>query len=176
VLIGAGSSLQIQRHDPLGGLLIGLGVILWGLDGVETGEWRMPRAPQGWITHFGWSARLRGAATALLGSTVATAGAMELSRPGGWEQFVGEPAGKGIFVRGVGLMGVLKSRILLVSRLEGVESRALRYVLTLLVRFLGMILLLVSGATIVVGILRLTTPHSLEGIGRLVFSWLASRQ
>ena len=82
---GIGPKFGISHPEPVALFIIGIGIILIGMDGIFTA-----RSTEGAgvmrITHYGWSARLRGAGFALLGLVIAASSMIEFTGKGNWEK------------------------------------------------------------------------------------------
>jgi len=157
--IGVGPKFGLTRPEPISGLIIGAGMMLIGLDGVFSG-----RSTEGYgvtgTAHYGMSARLRGAAFALLGAVICFGSLVEVSGQGNWQALLVGWRGRGVIALTIGLFGVLGSGLLFADKPRGSNWLALPG------RIAGALLLPLSLIAIIVGGLMIVSPNVAESLAR----------
>lgn len=154
-LIGAGESIGLPRPVPFGSLVIGIGVVMVGLDGIVSG-----RSTEGYgvtgVTHYGWSARFRGMGFALMGLVIIAGSLAELSGEGNWQRLLDTQTGHGSIALVLGLFGVIGSGMLMAEKPRGSTLLALPG------RIAGALLLVLSLIAIAAGLLMIVAPEAVE--------------
>jgi len=151
---GIGPKLGITHPEPFAVLIIGIGIVLIGLDGIATARSTTGSGVTR-ITHYGWSARLRGAGFALLGLVLAAGSVAELTGKGNWEKLLSTAPGRGFISVILGLFGMIGSGILFVHKPGRSNLTALPG------RIAGVLLFCISLLFIAIGGLWIVAPQNL---------------
>jgi hypothetical protein len=166
-LIGAGESLGLPRPAPAGGLVIGIGIVMVGLDGIIRA-----RSTEGVgvmrVTHYGWSARFRGMGFALMGLIAIAGSLVELGGKGNWQHLLGTPAGHGLIVLVLGLFALTGSGMLMAERPRGSSLLALPG------RIAGALLLALGLIATATGLLMIVAPGTVEAWMRQLLGTISS--
>jgi hypothetical protein len=175
VVAALGSALGVNRLGLLGMVILGVGIICWGLSGLIEKRILFFRPGVKYSqSYYGVAARAWGALLCLAGIAVAGFSALYFFAPDAeFAQVAGRLLGGRLGLVLAGLAGILYSLTLITSRTESHSTR-MSVIMSLPRRVLGVIVLMVSITLTAAGMTSLLFPQVYEGVMQGISEMLPS--